>query len=174
MTNSLDAGLRDSEGELAPTRFVIAHDDYHARFVGRTADGRQFFITTPFTSATYDHTSGEFVARYLFDADGALVDATIVALGPRPDAVALPGNVMQFPAQAEALEQLLNAIRPVTFENIEISPFSTTAHGREFGLILQGADPDYPDDDDWHWTVTVEPGDYMAFYSPWDSGEYDT
>ncbi|WFR73520.1 hypothetical protein P9209_07710 [Prescottella defluvii] len=174
MARSLDAGLRDSEGELAPTSFVIAHDDYHAKFVGRAADGRQFFITTPFSSATYSRTSAEFVARYLFDADGALVDATIVPLGARPDLVALPGNVMQFSAQTEALEQLLDQIQPVTFENIEISPFSITAHGQEFGLILQGPDPDYPDDDDWHWTVTVEPGDYMAFYSPWDSGDYDT
>ncbi|MUL82990.1 hypothetical protein FZI95_13490 [Mycobacterium sp. CBMA247] len=149
---------------------MIAHDDYHARLVGRAADGRQFFITTPFSSRT----SAEFVARYLFDADGALVDATIVPLGARPGTVALPGNVMQFPAQAEALEQLLNQIQPVSFENIEIAPFSITAHGQEFGLILQGPDPEYPDDDDWHWTVTVEPGDYMAFYSPWDSGDYDT
>ncbi|MDH6195506.1 hypothetical protein M2272_002146 [Mycobacterium frederiksbergense] len=171
MTSGLNASLRDSQGELAPTRFVIAHDDYHAKFVGTAADGRQFFVTTPFS---YGHTSAEFVARYLFDADGVLVDATIVPLGARPDTVTLPGNVMQFPAQAEALEQLLNEIQPVTFENIEIAPFSITSHGREFGLILQGPDPDYPDDDDWHWTVTVEPGDYMAFYSPWDSGDYDT
>lgn len=153
---------------------MIAHDDYHAELVGRAADGRQFFITTPFGSATYGQTSTEFVARYLFDAEGALVDATIVPLGARPETVALPGNGWRFTAQAEALEQLLSEIQPVAFGNIEISPFSITAHGQEFGLILHGPDPEHPDDDDWHWTVTVEPGDYMAFYSPWDSGEYDT
>jgi hypothetical protein len=31
-----------------------------------------------------------------------------------------------------------------------------------------------PEDDDDRWWVTIEPGDYMAFTEPWDSGEYDT
>ena len=31
-----------------PALIAIDHDDYHAEHVGRTADGRQFFLTTPF------------------------------------------------------------------------------------------------------------------------------
>ena len=33
--------------ESIPERIPIAHDDYHAKHVGRTPDGRQFFLTTP-------------------------------------------------------------------------------------------------------------------------------
>ncbi|WP_430334197.1 hypothetical protein [Rhodococcus sp. ACT016] len=68
--------------------------------------------------------------------------------------------------------RLLLEIQPVSFRDITVAPFSVTAHGCEFGLILNG--PDSEDDHEWYWNVTVEPGDYMAFYAPWDDGDYDT
>ena len=34
-----------------PDTFPIIHDDYHARHIGTLADGRQFFLTTPFVPA---------------------------------------------------------------------------------------------------------------------------
>ena len=37
-----------------PKLFPINHDDYHAKHIGTTADGRQFFLTTPFVPATKD------------------------------------------------------------------------------------------------------------------------
>ena len=48
----------------APEKIAIAHDDYHAEHVGRTRDGRQFFVTTPFVPH-----GREFIAVYLFDGD---------------------------------------------------------------------------------------------------------
>ncbi|WP_435822543.1 hypothetical protein [Microbispora bryophytorum] len=41
--------------------------------------------------------------------------------------------------------------------------------GTAFGLI-----PREPEEDDDTWWVILEPGDYMAFTEPWDSGRYDT
>jgi hypothetical protein len=41
--------------------------------------------------------------------------------------------------------------------------------GIEFGLI-----PRPPEDPGEDWRVTVEPGDYMCFWPPWTSGDYDT
>jgi hypothetical protein len=41
--------------------------------------------------------------------------------------------------------------------------------GVEFGFIPQP--PGEPGED---WSVTVEPGNYMCFWPPWTSGEYDT
>jgi hypothetical protein len=38
-----------------------------------------------------------------------------------------------------------------------------------FGLIVRE-----PEESGDPWAVTVEPGDYMAFFAPWDSGVYDT
>ena len=34
-----------------PKTVTIRPDDYHAEYVGRTADDRQFFLTTPFVPA---------------------------------------------------------------------------------------------------------------------------
>jgi len=31
-----------------------------------------------------------------------------------------------------------------------------------------------PEDEDDELSISLEPGDYMAFYEPWDSGDYDT
>ena len=35
-------------GKGPPKLVAVGHDDYHAEYVGRTRDGRQFFLTTPF------------------------------------------------------------------------------------------------------------------------------
>ena len=154
-----------------PTLIAINHDDHHAEHVGRTADGRQFFLTTPFVPGSLDDDdddddddgSGgcEFVARYLFDADGRLLDAAIESFGPRA--------TLDQAALDECYERLLRELGSVTFERIEIAPFSVERFGTEFGLLLSG-----PEDDDDQWWATFEPGDYMAFAEPWDSGDYDT
>jgi len=167
MAHAYDPDLEDHDGELPPDTFLIAHDDYHAKHVGTTADGRQFFITTPFTS------DQEYVARYLFDTDGDLLDAEIAQIGGRPDPTILPGNVMTFAAQEQAISHMLEALGPVTFGDITIAPFTVTAHGQEFGMVLNGPHEDDPDEE-WYWSVTLEPGDFMSFSAPWDSGDYDT
>lgn len=174
MTDTPDLNELDTNEEPAPERFVIVHDDYHARFVGRTCDGEQFFITTPFTFAGLHGTSGEFVARYIFDDDGVLIRSTIVPLGARQNSATPPGNVAQSDEQESTIQAMVDEIGPVAFGDIEIAPFSVTEHGQVFGMILHGRDPEYPEDDDWAWNITLEPGNFMAFYSPWDSGEYDT
>jgi hypothetical protein len=148
-TSRMDAG--------PPTRIAIDHDDYHAEHVGRTADGRQFFLTTPFDPGHHGRNDGqEFVARYLFDAEGRFLEAAI-------DAFAL-GELDHARYDARLAE-----LGEVTFTRIEVEPFSVDRFGTTFGLV-----PRPPQDDDDTWWVTVEPGDYMAFAPPWDSGDYDT
>ena len=172
MTQDFAPDLRDHDDELAPEVFVIAHDDYHASHVGLTADGQQFFITTPFAWASAEGGSQEFAARYLFTPDGALAEAEILPLGPRPGLGALPGNVESFADQSLAIEHLLAQISPVVYGDITIKPFSVMAHGLEFGMVLNGPVPEDPDEE-WYWSVNLEPGDFMAFSAPWDSGDYD-
>lgn len=55
-----------------PTLIAIDHDDYHAQYVGRISDGRQFFLTNPFEPATESYSGNEFVAVFLFDDAGRL------------------------------------------------------------------------------------------------------
>jgi hypothetical protein len=145
-----------------PERIAINHDSFQAKHVGHTADGRQFFLTTPFDSGEYGtDTSREFVALYLFDRDGRFLDAEIDALGSRERLEA---------AEAERVYQArLKELGEVELGRIEVEPFAVERFGTEFGLIARP-----PDGDSDIWWVTAEPGDYMAFSAPWDCGIYDT
>ncbi|ARN22297.1 hypothetical protein [Piscinibacter gummiphilus] len=144
-----------------PKLIAIDHDDYHAEFVGKTVDGRQFFLTTPFEPAIGDKAGEEFVALYLFDKKGALLEARIDSLGPR--------DSMDEAARQQLHERRLSEIEPVKSQRIKIAPFSVEKFGTVFGLVLRT-----PEDEDDDWAVEAQPGNYMAFFEPWDSGEYDT
>ena len=139
--------------KVPPDLIAIDHDDYHAEHIGRTADGRQFFLTTPFVSGN------EFVALYLFDEAGKLLDAIIDEFGPRA--------TMDKEVRDGTYEQRLQELGNVTFERIEIAPFAVERFGTTFGLI-----PDWDEEDSL--SVILQPGNYMAFYEPWDNGDYDT
>jgi hypothetical protein len=145
-----------------PDLIASNHDDYHAEHVGRTADGRQFFLTTPFVPAGPTNDDGnEFVALYLFDEAGKLLDAIIDEFGPRA--------ALNVEERDRTYEQRLHELGEVTFERIEIAPFAVDRFGTKFGLI-----PLEPEEGEDFWYVNVEPGDYMAFSEPWDSGDYET
>lgn len=144
-----------------PKLVAIDHDEYHAEHVGRMADGRQFFLTTPFEATSKRHAGGEFVALYLFDGSGNLVEAKIDDFGPRA--------TLDKEARRKLYETRLQALGPVEFRRIEVAPFAVERFGTRFGLVLR--EPEEPDD---VWAVEVQPGNYMAFFEPWDSGIYDT
>lgn len=154
--------------EGVPKLIPINHDDYHAKYIGKTSDGRQFFLTDPFVPAIGDSVRREFLALYLFDAKGALLEARIEDLGARPVSI-LPGQVN--PKQSQALlEEWLSKLDKVTFCDIKVAPFRVERFGIEFGLMPCPPDEEIEED---HWWVILLPGNYMAFYPPWD-GDYDT
>lgn len=144
-----------------PTSVAIEHDDYHAKHVGWTLDARQFILTTPFEPAFAGKPGGEFIALYIFDTDGILLEAKIDELGPRA--------TMDKQKARELYDQHLKELGEVRFSRIEVAPFSVKRFGTEFGLVVRE-----PEDDDDSWAVEMQPGNYMAFFEPWDSGEYDT
>jgi len=144
-----------------PELIAIDHDDFHASSIGRTADGRQFFLTTPFEPASANSAGNEFIALYLFDERGGLIEAIIDSLGPR----AAVDN-----EQARRLfNERLQGLGDIKYGRIEIAPFSLERFGTTFGLV-----PRPPEDDDDVCVVEAQPGNFMAFFEPWDSGEYDT
>lgn len=144
----------------APKSFPINHDDYHAKHIGRTADGRQFFLTTPLVPASKDAPGCEFIALFIFDAKGSLLEATIDSLGPRA--------TVDREAARKKCEQRLSELGDVKFQRIKIAPFEINRFDTQFGLIAR---PPEPEDEDW--AVELQPGNYMAFFPPWD-GDYDT
>ncbi len=145
-----------------PERIAINHDDYKAEHVGHTKDGRQFFLTNPFVPADPPRDGGrEFVALFLFDAEGNFLEALVDDFGPRA--------TMDEEKWKKRYLQRLEELGEVTFDRIEVKPFSLRRFETEFGLI-----PNPPDEEFDSWTVELMPGNYMAFIEPWDSGVYDT
>lgn len=146
-----------------PNSVALDHDDYKAKYVGRTKDGRQFFLTTPFVpaDAVGTLTGREFLALYLFDQAGGLLSAEIDDLGPRAG--------MDEVARVSRRDELLASLGELEYRRIKVAPFKVERFGVEFGFIPQP--PEEPDED---WCVIVEPGNYMCFWPPWTSGEYDT
>ena len=149
-----------------PELIVIEHDDYHAEYVGTTADGRQFFLTEPFVPG-----GEEFLALYLFDGQGQLVEAIIESFGLRTVPWWRPWSrpAMNPHARRATRDAWLAKIGPVSYGRIEIAPFSVKRFDVEFGLLVGDVD-----DDEGPLYVELQPGNYMAFYEPWDSGHYDT
>ena len=143
-----------------PEKIAIDHDDYRAEHIGRLGDGRQFFVTNPFVPAL-DGPGREFLAVYLFDADGKLLEARIDDLGTR--------EKLDEAAARKKLEDRLAELGKVKHQRIEVRPFELERFGVTFGLIARP-----PEEEDEDWWVTLEPGDYMAFHEPFDSGDYDT
>lgn len=144
-----------------PNLVAIEHDDYHASHIGSLSDGRQFFLTTPFIPATGSGAGREFLALYLFDTHGQLVEARIDDLDTRAGLDKVQARVL--------FERRLAELGPIEYGRIEVQPFEVERFGTKFGLV-----PRAPEDEDDVWAVEVQPGNYMAFFEPWDSGEYDT
>ena len=117
----------------APKLITIDHDDYHAEYVGKTKDGRQFFLTMPFIPS-----KREFIALFVFDKKGVLESTVIDDLGSR-----------------SRLDH--EALGKVKYCRIKIAPFSIERFGVTFGLVPRA--PDEPGDD---WCVTLEPATTCA------------
>lgn len=129
--------------------------------VGRNRDGLQVFVTTPFVPEYGAEMGCEFLAVYLFDNDGKLVDARIDDLGPRA--------ALDREGARRLLERRMTELGPIEYGRIQVQPFQLDRFGTTFGLV-----PRPPEDNDDSWWVELQPGNYMAFHEPWDSGVYDT
>ena len=144
-----------------PDIIAIEHDDYHAKNIGCLSDGRQFFLTTPFIPAMGGRAGKEFVALFLFDQGGVFLEARIDDLGTRAE--------LDSQKATSVFENRLKELGEVDYCRIEVRPFQVERFGITFGLV-----PRQPEDEDDVWAVEMQPGNYMAFFEPWDSGEYDT
>lgn len=143
-----------------PPFITIVPDDYHTPDVGRTEDGRQVFLTGPFVAALQDDPGREFLALYLFDARGRLVEARVSDLGVRAD--------LDMETTSALRSQWLNSLGRTRRCPIKVRPFQLEQFGVRFGLV-----PEASDEGEGYSRVTVQPGDYIAFTPPWD-GNYDT
>jgi len=144
-----------------PSLIAIDHDDYYASRVGTTKDGIQFFVTTPFVPALAAEAGREFLAVFLFDSNGRFSEARIDDLGPRA--------TLNREEARRVLDKRMKELGPLDYGRIKVQPFAIERFGTTFGLV-----PRAPEREDDGWWVELQPGNYMAFHEPWDSGAYDT
>jgi hypothetical protein len=137
----------------APELVYIEHDDYHAKYVGRTDSGVQFFFPPIFVPG-----GDEFEVLFLFNDAGDLIESKIENFGPRSTYDAEKADALRVEWMAQ--------LEPFHFQDIQVKPFFVEHSGELIGLI-----PCKYDD---YWTVEVLPGNVMCFTEPWDSGIYDT
>ena len=144
-----------------PELIAIELDDHYANHVGQMKDGTQFFLTTPFVPPSETDPGQDFAALFLFEKDGRFREARIDAFGPRSNSDEARWDAIY--------KQRIAELGEFKYGRIEVRPFQIERFGLVFGLI-----PRPPLDEQDVWWVELEPGNYMAFCEPWDSGEYDT
>lgn len=143
----------------APNRITIRPDDYHVPYAGTAGDGRKFFLSDELFTA-----DASYVGLFLWTADGAFDSVQVDSLS-RPSNVP-PGQAAPGVDGDEVVQTRLKQLGKYVLEPIEVAPFLRTVDGVEFGWrfeVFEGTA-----------TVNIEPGDFIAYYEPWDGYEYDT
>lgn len=125
--------------DILPIRLM---EDMHTKFVGRCADGTQFFLNE------FNDDSTEVVVLYRFDADGIYLDHNV----RRTDST-----------QAEALKtELLVKLESPVFCDIAVRPFSVSVDAVNYGLLVDAEDE----------CVHLQPHTQITFMDPWDGEYY--
>jgi len=144
-----------------PKSVRMMSDDYHLEHFGETQDGKLVWIGY---QHNWNHKTGEtidYIFKFIFDKTGKLVASDIRTIGVRG----------QYDVDQQRLEfsDLLAADVISTPASVMIQTFSVLHDGIEFGLIVRE-----PEEDEDIWCVEFMPGNTMAFFKPFDSGDYDT
>lgn len=143
--------------EIIPMRRM---EDLHTEFVGRCADGTQFFLNETFVELDpqfedWKQSRHEYLVLYLFDFAGHYVRHSWWHGGTTSEC-----NRRELESKRD---QMLAELGDVQFCDISVRSFSVKIDDVVFGLI--------PNTDDE--TVELEPSSQISFEAPWD-GEYYT
>lgn len=150
---------RTDFGVGAPTRIRILPDDYHVPVAGVLTDGRQCFVSEELFEG-----DRQFVGAFIWTADGLFDEVRLI--GAARDASLPPGQAGPGADGAVRLDDLVAELGGVQLGPIEVQPFAVRADGVDFGFV--------PSSFEAEWSVSVHPGDFIAYYEPWDGEEYDT
>ena len=146
----------------APERFTIVPDDYHVPYAGTAEDGRKFFLSDElFTSSGR---GAAYVGLFLWNADGTFDEVRVDEVS-RPDG--LPAG-QAGPAGAEDLVKArLAELGDYVLEPIEVEPFTEKVDDVTFGWKVGRYEGGT-------YYINIEPGNFIAYYAPWDGLDYDT
>jgi hypothetical protein len=146
----------------APERFTIVPDDYHVPYAGTAEDGRRFYLSEELFAP--GRPGSAYVGLFLWHADGTFDEV-------RVDKVSRPGGLPAGQAGPAGASDLVDArlaeLGDYVLEPIEVEPFLEKVDGVSFGWKVGRYD-------DGTYYINIEPGDFIAYYEPWDGLEYDT
>jgi hypothetical protein len=146
------------EGQ-APERFTIVPDDYHVPYAGTAEDGRKFFLSEELFGP-----AAAYVGLFLWKADGTFDEVRVDEVA-RPEGLP-PGQAGPADAQ-DLVDAQLAELGDYVLEPIEVEPFIEKVDGVRFGWKVGRYE-------DGSYFINIEPGDFIAYYAPWDGVEYDT
>lgn len=146
--------------EQAPERFTIAPDDYHVPYAGTAEDGRRFFLSREL----FRPGGSAYVGLFLWQADGTFDEVRVDEVS-RPDGVP-PGQAAPAGSR-ELVRARLAELGDYVLEPVEVEPFTEEVDGVTFGWKVGRYD-------DGSYYINIEPGDFIAYYAPWDGLGYDT
>lgn len=141
-----------------PERIRINREEYyHTHYIGKTADGRQFFLYPTYiypdpVTRSLD-TREEYVVLYLFDKRGNHLETKHWYAGVTDE-----GTERRV---WNKLDEMVAEIGPVEYTSIKVKPFQTIIDGIVFGLV--------PNEE--RRCVYLQPSSTISFMAPWD-GEY--
>ena len=147
----------------APKRFTIAPDDYHVPYAGTAEDGRKFFLSRELFNNT-TAAGPSYVGLFLWKADGTFDEIRVDPV-PRPDGVP-PGQAAAAGADGLVARRLAE-LGDYVLEPIEVEPFTEKVDGVTFGWRVGRYD-------NGEYYINIEPGNFIAYYEPWDGMGYDT
>jgi hypothetical protein len=144
--------------DRGPKRITIVPDDYHVPYAGTAEDGRRFFLS----DELFDMESG-YVGLFLWKADGAFDEVKVGEVGR---AAGLPPGQAGPAGADELVASRLAELGRYVLEPIEVEPFAKEVDGVTFGWVGNEFEGVY--------SINIEPGNFIAYYEPWDGLDYDT
>lgn len=149
---------------VAPERFTIVPDDYHVPYAGTAEDGRKFFLSDGLFDFGSDGQPGNsYVGLFLWNADGSFSELHVDAL-PRVEDLP-PGQAVSAGADG-VVDRRLAELGDYELEAITVEPFTRVVDGVTFGWVVTEYEGTF--------SINISPGDFIAYYEPWDGVDYDT
>ncbi len=149
-------------------KILLIPDRYHLIDVGQLNNGNNYWIDVQLNSEGMD--TRDFLATYIFDKAGKLIDSDITDLGLRSNPNAVPAKDA-IRRQKSKIGVRRTGIFGRKSKSFWVQPFSVTAHGLVFGLVVREPEED---DEEMPPMVDAMPGRTLVFYPPWEDGQYDT
>lgn len=146
--------------EPVPSRFTIRPDDYHVPYAGTAEDGRRFFLS----QELFVPGGAAYVGLFLWHHDGSFDRVEVVEVR-RPRG--LPPGQAGAAGSQHLVDRTLAELGDYRLEPVDVEPFLTTVDGVRFGWQAGHYD-------DGTAYLNIEPGDFIAYYAPWDGRDYDT